>query len=1157
MVTNYLRDKCVYKLGELKPVLYLLPKETTRIKYTIDDHNGKIQQVYASQCIKIETVSTKMEVTESIDTRLNFDSTVTANLREQWGELWITLLNRMRFQEYYVVIEDKMGNQYMQSPEFTSQFTYTYNFNDGSNNSHNAEMKFRCSSNNPVLIMQQKVNGTETISNDCAYQDGAITGLWLCPYDYCFANPDENGQFDTITCASGEAMHRVDFDKGSFQFRQQYDGRSYQERLQFKIPFDNYMAYWRYNLVEFTQNRYAIAFTTSQGNYVAAGFEFGFEPTYTIETTDSVDEMNSITITLNHQGQNSVIYCSDREPVFIDSTTNIFVPVTQSVKDPVTGRNLVWYHCISKSEAIYTLIQMCTETMIPTDKYMCLEGYETTYQNLNIVGTYTRDADFGFPLIFENYDCSYKDNCKLEYIPKTVYEFSHAGQSYTTPVLGPCPWEIHSLPNWISCNITEGQGGISYNVTFTCTIEGTTTPVTGFGYIQSFDNIGLIQFICQKEPDWYKPYVHNITAEAQTVVTNVFEEYNDYTVCEIPEELTYKKVYGTRKLEIYVPENPDPNNGRQFKVKLCSPYHEDGYIIINQDIIYYQWREVTGEYMCENGNSYKKLRRYKGYTPDNITIWTGEQRTGELLVTDDERCTAHGGGDGEDYLFEWVDGYTSCQGHDLYEASRKRESFDGGDTWTLTDEYELGSLIETDSPQCSEEPTTKQYKFIIDESRYECEENTYTSHYVECQWYSYNGVDWFKVVDPAEVCQRSTKVRKTDDTACGYPIDDPTYNQRWIVTDGYLCLPNGQGTFDKWSKLRLQVSFDGGITWINTNIFMANEIIEEDSPDCEDADTPEYGWIYWEGKKICDGVNSYTAERYAYSFDNWRTSYVVEPPQWRVYQLLMENDPDCGYSPGGIYRWNKETDEWICNDGNKYERWDYEVSNDSGVTWEKTGKSMIGDLIEPESTDCEDVEILYQYILGGDWECNGCDSFYLWHRWESQDNGLNWYESSPEVTSMSSTIRLEDDPQCGCGTPVEPQYRYVQTDMTMCEGTDEYWIEKQQVSTDEGSTWEDVVPSVTRKGALKEADSVACGGQSGETIYKWVIDYTRWVCVGNDSYYINVRYESTDNGNTWNKSVPEVTTISSVVHDLNDPDCTETTTEYRWVEDGNNYICDD
>jgi hypothetical protein len=118
----------------------------------------------------------------------------------------------------------------------------------------------------------------------------------------------------------------------------------------------------------------------------------------------------------------------------------------------------------------------------------------------------------------------------------------------------------------------------------------------------------------------------------------------------------------------------------------------------------------------------------------------------------------------------------------------------------------------------------------------------------------------------------------------------------------------------------------------------------------------------------------------------------------------------------------------LCNDGNLHKRDDYEVSTDGGQTWEKTGEARIGDFIEADSAQCQDVQIQYEYRLSSEWECDGCDSYYLLHRWESQDGGQTWYKSDPEVTSRSDTMKLQNDPNCGCSTPVEPQYRYVEVE---------------------------------------------------------------------------------------------------------------------------------
>lgn len=61
-----------------------------------------------------------------------------------------------------------------------------------------------------------------------------------------------------------------------------------------------------------------------------------------------------------------------------------------------------------------------------------------------------------------------------------------------------------------------------------------------------------------------------------------------------------------------------------------------------------------------------------------------------------------------------------------------------------------------------------------------------------------------------------------------------------------------------------------------------------------------------------------------------------------------------------------------------------------------------------------------------------------------------------------------------CGY-VEPIYRMVDTDGFVCSGTTKYHKAKQQVSMDNGSTWNDVVPSVTGTGTLLEYLSVDCG----------------------------------------------------------------------------------
>lgn len=299
-----LSNNCQYLIGNLKPFVLLLPKDTTSIKYIVDSYNSKVERITAQSVIRLDTSSTKLTVNEDTNTRLDFSSTVTANLIETYSKPLIELLDTLKFGEYYIVFEDMMGNQYIQSPEFTSEFSYAYTFQSQEATANNCEIKFDVSSNVPVLALDTNLSPTQVIEQ-CSYNDGDIINLWLTPFDNVLVELTD-GQLSTITCNEGEALHTVDFDKTSFNFTQQYDRNGYKEKLTFTIPFKKNVNVWTYNLHQFVQNRYFLMFNTSSENYFAGGFEFGFIPSFTIETTDSADS-NFITINLNHSGQNTLL----------------------------------------------------------------------------------------------------------------------------------------------------------------------------------------------------------------------------------------------------------------------------------------------------------------------------------------------------------------------------------------------------------------------------------------------------------------------------------------------------------------------------------------------------------------------------------------------------------------------------------------------------------------------------------------------------------------------------------------------------------------------------------------------------------------------------------------------------------------------------------
>lgn len=79
----------------------------------------------------------------------------------------------------------------------------------------------------------------------------------------------------------------------------------------------------------------------------------------------------------------------------------------------------------------------------------------------------------------------------------------------------------------------------------------------------------------------------------------------------------------------------------------------------------------------------------------------------------------------------------------------------------------------------------------------------------------------------------------------------------------------------------------------------------------------------------------------------------VEPPQYKMGELIEKNSPDCG-GVQKIYRWYALPDEYICNGYNKYYKEVYQVSTNDGFTWENVTplQTRTGQLIEANSIDC-------------------------------------------------------------------------------------------------------------------------------------------------------------------------------------------------------------
>ena len=99
----------------------------------------------------------------------------------------------------------------------------------------------------------------------------------------------------------------------------------------------------------------------------------------------------------------------------------------------------------------------------------------------------------------------------------------------------------------------------------------------------------------------------------------------------------------------------------------------------------------------------------------------------------------------------------------------------------------------------------------------------------------------------------------------------------------------------------------------------------------------------------------------------------------------------------------------------KYEKLQYQVSYDSGSTWENVTPIQVrkGDIIESPSSDCSEIQTLYRWVeLEGTYICDGNNKYTRRMQEESYDDGVSWYASYPTVYSIGTFIGVDADYCC-------------------------------------------------------------------------------------------------------------------------------------------------
>lgn len=485
MLIEY-KEENKYDIGSLKDYIYIIPEDSINIQYIVDNGAAEVISLISDTIYKINGTNVLLTEESSINSRFRFETTVSINLNEVFNDLFLSNIDKLINNRYYVVVENLNGEQFIQSVEFSSEFSYTYNIDSTEKASHYCTLSFKILQNIPCLVLSYNITETSTlITYNCNYNIGDVIFLKMNYYNNSYLNLRDNHYVNNVLSYNGDTFKEVEPIRNTFKFTEEYENGRYIDTIEFNIPLSYYKFNFHYALLEFVKNKYAICFKTFNGNIFCTGFQFGYLPTYTITTSEEHNDRNIITFTLRHTGNEGLKYSTKQwEVLYQHSDETIKVPV-RFLEYCGQLDTLV---CIDDTYAIHTVLQEATPSGELLDRYHVLDGYEDRYNFLNIVGTYTKDDSFDFPLVIRKESCIYEYQCNiLKGLPISI-NFCKDIREYTYTVNSHCDWTITNIPSWLNVSPTNGIADRDTIVTIKTTTEPTKDGISEVIYLNSGTN---------------------------------------------------------------------------------------------------------------------------------------------------------------------------------------------------------------------------------------------------------------------------------------------------------------------------------------------------------------------------------------------------------------------------------------------------------------------------------------------------------------------------------------------------------------------------------------------------------------------------------------------------------------------------------------------
>lgn len=308
-VSSYLRE-CGYELGGLLPKIYLIHKNALKLAFKAKGIEVSVVSRQDGDIFVLEGSMVQFKQDETHNGKYRFTSTLEITINEQYKEPFFYGLRTLRTNQYYIIIEDKKGVQYLINPELYTKMTYEYSFGDGEGLTNNVIINYNNLSNYPALIFDENIEDSKSfLGKECVYNYGQAIELLL--FDHKDLKVKDDGcKVSDLYIEDSDMIKRVDHMKESLAMVEQYDGTGFTTSLSFSIPLNDRYG-WAYNLLEFEDNKYSCVIRTTNDNYIIGGVERGLFPSYSIETSDDDSIPNIVKIQMEQRSQYPLLWTDE------------------------------------------------------------------------------------------------------------------------------------------------------------------------------------------------------------------------------------------------------------------------------------------------------------------------------------------------------------------------------------------------------------------------------------------------------------------------------------------------------------------------------------------------------------------------------------------------------------------------------------------------------------------------------------------------------------------------------------------------------------------------------------------------------------------------------------------------------------------------------